>query len=128
MQFITGNKRHQTFFSRLEDQVADDNPVSLIDAFIDKPDLTKMGITNTVHKSEGRPPYAPAMLLKLYLWGYLNKIRSSRKHITPLKSMFRLYVQFLSDAGLLDKTTIGIYGLFYFFYLKNIKLHKCPQY
>jgi transposase len=141
MQFITGNNRQQTFFSTLEDQVATDNPVRLIDAFIDKLDLAKMGFTNTVHKTEGRPPYAPAVLLKLYLYGYLNKIRSSRKlekecsrnrelewllqnlqpnyhtiadfrklHAAPLKSMFRLYVQFLGDAGLLGKTTIGIDG------------------
>ena len=141
MQFIQGNNRHQTFFSTLEDQVAADNPVRLIDAFIDKLDLAKMGFTKTVHKSEGRPPYAPALLLKLYLYGYLNKIRSSRKlekecsrnkelawllqnlapnyhtiadfrkvHAAPLKAMFRLYVLFLGDAGLLGKTTIGIDG------------------
>jgi len=141
MQFITGNNRQQTFFITLEDQVAADNPVRLIDAFIDKLDLQKMGFTKTVHKSEGRPPYAPGVLLKLYLYGYLNKIRSSRKlekecsrnkelewllqslqpnyhtiadfrkvHAAPLKAMFRLYVQFLADAGLLSKTTIGIDG------------------
>ncbi len=141
MQFITGNNRHQTFFSSLEDQVASDNPVRLMDAFVDKLDLAKMGFTNTLHKAEGRPPYPPAVLLKLYLYGYLNKIRSSRKlekecsrnkelewllqnlqpnyhtiadfrklHPAPLKAMFRLYVQFLGDAGLLGKTTIGIDG------------------
>ena len=141
MQFITGNNRHQTFFSTLEEQVAADNPVRLIDAFIDKLDLAKMSFTNTVHKSEGRPPYAPAVLLKVYLYGYLNKIRSSRKlsnecsrnielqwllqnlapnyhtiadfrkvHAKPLQAMFKLYVQFLGDAGLLGKTTIGIDG------------------
>ena len=79
MQFIQGNNRHQTFFSTLEDQVAADNPVRLIDAFIDKLDLQKSGFTKTVHKSEGRPPYTPQVLLKLYLYGYLNKIRSSHK-------------------------------------------------
>jgi len=141
MQFITGNNRHQTYFSTLEDQVCADNPVRLIDAFIDKLDLRKLGFTNTIRKSEGRPPYAPAMLLKLYLYGYLNKIRSSRKlekecsrnielqwllqnlqpnyhtiadfrkvHTAPLQSMFKLYVQFLDDAGLLGKTTVGIDG------------------
>ena len=47
MQFIQGNNRHQTFFSTLEDQVAADNPVRLIDAFIDKIDLAKMGFTKT---------------------------------------------------------------------------------
>jgi transposase len=141
MQFIQGNNRNQTYFATLEDQVNADNPVRLIDAFIDKLDLQKLGFTNTIHKSEGRPPYAPDVLLKLYLYGYLNKIRSSRKleketarntelqwllqslqpnyhtiadfrklHAKPLQAMFKLYVQFLSDAELLGKTTIGIDG------------------
>jgi transposase len=79
MQFITGNNRQQTYFATLEDQVAADNPVRLMDAFIDKLDLQKLGFQKTVHHSEGRPPYAPGVLLKLYLYGYLNKIRSSRK-------------------------------------------------
>ena len=141
MQFIQGNNRHQTYFATLEEQVATDNPVRLIDAFIEKLDLQKLGFTKTVHKTEGRPPYAPAVLLKLYLYGYLNKIRSSRKlekecnrnielqwlmqqlqpnyhsiadfrklHAQPLQHMFKLYVQFLSEAGLLGKTTIGVDG------------------
>ena len=141
MQFIQGNNRYQTFFITLEEQVSADNAVRLTDAFVDKLDLQKLGFTNTIHKSEGRAPYAPAVLLKLYLYGYLNKIRSSRKlerecvrnielqwllqnlqpnyhtiadfrkvHVVPLQSMFRLYVQFLSDADLLGKTIIGIDG------------------
>ncbi len=79
MQFITGTIRNQTYFATLEDHVGADNPVRLIDAFIDKLELEKLGFTRTIHHSEGRPPYAPAVLLKLYLYGYLNKIRSSRK-------------------------------------------------
>jgi len=141
MQYIQGNNRHQTHFATLNDQVSSDNAVRLIDAFIEKLDLQKLGFTGTVHKSEGRPPYAPAVLLKLYLYGYLNKIRSSRKlekecnrnielqwllqglqpnyhtiadfrklHSPSLQSMFKLYVHFLDDAGLLGKTTIGIDG------------------
>jgi transposase len=141
MQFIQGNNRHQSYFSTLEGQVSADNAVRLIDAFIDKLDLQKLGFANTLHKSEGRPAYAPQVLLKLYLYGYLNKIRSSRKlekecsrnielqwllqNLTPnyhtiadfrkvhaqrLQSMFKLYVQFLCDTGLLGKTTIGIDG------------------
>jgi transposase len=141
MQFIQGNNRHQTYFSTLEDQVGADNPVRLTDAFIDKLELLQLGFTGTVHKSEGRPPYAPGVLLKLYLYGYLNKIRSSRKlekecsrnielqwllqglqpnyhtiadfrkvHAVPLQSMFKLYVQFLGEAGLLGKTVIGVDG------------------
>lgn len=141
MQYITGSSRHQTFFSTLEDQVSADNAVRLMDAFVDKLDLIKLGFTGTVHKSEGRPPYEPGVLLKLYLYGYLNKIRSSRKlekecirnielqwllqnltpnyhtiadfrkiHAVPLQAMFRLYVQFMADAGLLGKTTIAVDG------------------
>ena len=141
MQYIQGSSRHQSYFSTLEDEVAPDNAVRLIDAFIDKLDLDKLGFTQTEHKSEGRPPYAPRVLLKLYLYGYLNKIRSSRKlekesqrnielqwllqqlhpnyhtiadfrkaHAPALQTMFKLYVQFLSDAGLLGKSTIAVDG------------------
>ena len=141
MQFIQGTSRHQAYFSTLDNQVSADNPVRLIDAFVDKLDLQMLGFTKTIHSTEGRPPYAPAVLLKLYLYGYLNKIRSSRKlekecsrnvelqwllqsltpnyhtiadfrkiHVIQLQSMFRLYVQFLGDAGLLGKTVIGIDG------------------
>jgi transposase len=141
MQYIQGDNRHQSYFSTLEDQVAADNPVRLMDAFIDKLDLQKLGFSKTVHHSEGRPPYAPQVLLKLYLYGYLNKVRSSRKlerecsrnielqwllqnlapnyhtiadfrklHAQSLQLMFRLYVHFLDEAGLLGKTTIAIDG------------------
>ena len=141
MNFITGTSRHQTYFARLDDQVANDNSVRLIDAFVDKLQLHKLGFGNTVHKSEGRPPYEPGVLLKLYLYGYLNKIRSSRKlerecsrnielqwllkqlqpnyhtiadfrknHAQALKHLFRLYVQFLGDAGLLGKNAIAVDG------------------
>jgi transposase len=79
MQFIQGQPRQQTYFATLEDQVATDNPVRLMDAFIEKLDLQKLGFQKTVHHSEGRPPYAPQVLLKLYLYGYLNKVCSSRK-------------------------------------------------
>ena len=141
MQFIQGNNRQQTYFATLEDQVSADNAVRLIDAFIDKLDLQQLGLLKAIHNSEGRPPYAPQVLLKLYLYGYLNKIRSSRKlerecsrnielqwllqnlqpnyhtiadfrklHAQPLQSLFRLYVHFLSEAGLLGKTTIAVDG------------------
>ena len=141
MQFIHGQPRHQSYFSTLEDQVADNNPVRLIDAFIDKLDLQQLGFSKTVHHREGRPPFSPRVLLKLYLYGYLNKIRSSRKlerecsrnielqwllqnlqpnyhsiadfrklHAQALQLMFRLYVQFLDEAGLLGKSSIAIDG------------------
>ncbi|MFC0771934.1 transposase [Terrimonas alba] len=79
MQFKQGTNRNQTSFTTLDQQVTANNAVRIIDAFVDKLDLQKLGLINTVHKSEGRPPFAPQLLLKLYLYGYLNKIRSSRK-------------------------------------------------
>ena len=79
MEFIQGSNRQQSYFSSLEEQVSSANAVRLMDAFVDKLDLLQLGFTSIVHKSEGRPPYAPGVILKLYLYGYLNKIRSSRK-------------------------------------------------
>ena len=64
MEFIPGSSRHQTYFITLEEQVSTDNQVRLIDAFIDKLELKQLGFASTVHKSEGRPPYAPGVLLK----------------------------------------------------------------
>ena len=68
MNYITGTHRQQTYFATLDDQVSADNAVRLMDAFVDKLDLAKLGFTNTVHKSEGRPTYEAAVLLKLYLY------------------------------------------------------------
>ena len=53
MQFIQGSNRNQTYFAKLEDHADIDNPVRLMDAFTDKPDLSKPGFINTAHKSEG---------------------------------------------------------------------------
>ena len=50
MQFITGQQRNQTYFATLEDRVSADNPVRLMDAFIDKLDLHKLGFSKTVHQ------------------------------------------------------------------------------
>ncbi|HEX8315156.1 MAG TPA: transposase, partial [Flavisolibacter sp.] len=58
--------------------ITSDNPVRIIDAFVDKVDVQKIGVVSASLKSEGRPPFHPALLLKLYLYGYLNRTRSSR--------------------------------------------------
>lgn len=79
MSFIIGKNRSQVEFSTLEDGIALDNPVRLLDVFVDKLEMDKMGFEKAVPKKEGRPPYDPAVIIKLYLYGYLNRIRSSRK-------------------------------------------------
>lgn len=62
----------------LEDYLAAENPVRFIDAFVGQLDLAQAGFTKAQHNETGRPPYDPGDLLRLYLYGYLNRVRSSR--------------------------------------------------
>jgi transposase len=80
-EHINGTHRDQTvlFPDKLEDYVDRENPVRFIDAFIDSLNLEKLGFKHSIPNEEGRPPYNPSDLLKLYVYGYLNQIRSSRK-------------------------------------------------
>lgn len=87
MKIIQGTSRHQIQFSSLEDLVIADNPVRILDAFVEKLDVVQLGIKQrSASQSEksrpnpgGAPRFDDKLLLKLYLYGYLNKIRSSRK-------------------------------------------------
>lgn len=79
MQHITGTDRQQLSFQSLEQQVSQDNPVRVMDAFVEKLDLKKLGFVFKELKSEGRPSFEGKMFLKLYLYGYFNGIRSSRR-------------------------------------------------
>lgn len=63
----------------IEDYVDENNPTRVIDAFVDSLDLAGMGFTKSIPADTGCPPYDPADLLKLYIYGYFNRIRSSRK-------------------------------------------------
>lgn len=63
----------------LEDYVAQDNPTRVVDVFVDELDLTALGFAGVRPAATGRPGYHPATLLKLYLYGYLNQIPSSRR-------------------------------------------------
>ncbi len=63
----------------LDDYVTADSPVRFIEAFVETLDLQELGFRRTEPAETGRPAYDPADLLKLYLWGYLNRIRSSRR-------------------------------------------------
>lgn len=80
--FITGTPRHQLnlFEEKLDELVKPDSPVRFIDAYVDQLDLLKMGfrIPGT-NGGKGKPPYNPSMMLKIYMYGYLNHTRSSRK-------------------------------------------------
>jgi len=81
MRYIEGQSREQVliFPEVIDDYVSKDNPVRFIDAFIDMLDMIKLGFTHSLTSKTGRKPYNPKDLLKLYIYGYLNQIRSSRK-------------------------------------------------
>ena len=79
MQHITGIARNQMVFSSLEDTILPDNPVRFIDAFVEALSIRAMGFTVQTIKTEGRPSYNSNLFLKIYLYGYLNGLRSSRK-------------------------------------------------
>ena len=81
MAYIEGHARNQALLlpASVEDYVAADNPVRFIDAFVDDLDLGGSGFQRARPKATGRPGYDPVDMLKLYLYGYLNRVRSSRR-------------------------------------------------
>jgi transposase len=81
MGYIEGEDRKQMvmFPETLDDYIGEDNPVRFIAAFVESLDLKKLGFQRAVPNQRGRNPYHPGMLLSLYVYGYLNRIRSSRK-------------------------------------------------
>lgn len=80
-RFIEGEDRSQNilFPERLDDYVAEDNPVRAIEVFVESLDLRKLGFAAIEPEATGRPAYHPSVLLKIYLYGYLNRIQSSRR-------------------------------------------------
>lgn len=79
MQFITGINRQQVIIQSLDNYIAKENPVRFIDAFVEKLDLQQLQFQVAVLNKEGRPAYQSKLFLKIYLYGYLNGIRSSRR-------------------------------------------------
>src|SRR5260221_2492031 len=81
MAHVSGQSRYQvTLFPEVLDEVVGGNdPVRVIDAFVDTLDLRELGFSKVAAEEMGRPPYAPGDLLKLYIYGYLHRIRASRR-------------------------------------------------
>jgi transposase len=79
-RFVEGEDRGQASFlpACLADYVDDDNPARAIDAFVEALDLDSLGF-RSLPAATGRPGYHPSMLLRLYIYGYLNRIQSSRR-------------------------------------------------
>src|SRR5215472_12107036 len=80
-RFVEGEDRRQGALLPhcLDDYVTENNPVRVIEAFIDELDLAPLGFDGVVPETTGRPAYHPATLLKIYLYGYLNRVQSSRR-------------------------------------------------
>ena len=80
-RFIEGTDRGQStlFPERLEDWVSEDKPVRVIDVFVDELDLGDLGFCRVVPEVTGRPGYHPETMLKIYVYGYLNRLQSSRR-------------------------------------------------
>jgi len=80
-RFIEGEDRSQATLlpACLDDYIAEDNPVRAVDAFVEELDLQALGFAGAEPAETGRPAYHPAVLLKLYIYGYLNRIPSSRR-------------------------------------------------
>ena len=80
-RFVEGRDRNQSFLlpESVDDYVGDDNPVRVVDAFVDELNLAELGFGRATPADTGRPGYHPATLLKLYLYGYLNRVPSSRR-------------------------------------------------
>lgn len=80
-RFIEGENREQStlFPERIDEYISEENPVRVVDAFVDELNLFELGFESAQPKSTGRPAYHPSTMLKLYIYGYLNKVQSSRK-------------------------------------------------
>jgi transposase len=144
MPIINGFDRYQITFSSLEDSIAKDNEVRFIDAFVEKLDLNQLGVqslTQIEKQKAGRASFSDALFLKLYLYAYLNGLRSSRRleleagrnielqwllqglcpnyhsiadfrklNATALKNLFKLFVLFLKEAGLVGGKIMAVDG------------------
>jgi transposase len=80
-RFIEGQDRRQVTLlpECLDDFIEEDNPVRVVDAFVAELDLVSLGFDAATPAATGRPSYHPAVLLKIYIYGYLNRIQSSRR-------------------------------------------------
>jgi len=80
-RFVQGEDRRQDFLlpASLDDYVSEDNPVRVVEAFIDELDFHALGFAGATPAETGRPAYHPSTMLKIYLYGYLNRIQSSRR-------------------------------------------------
>ena len=136
MRYISGTPRDQAqmFPPLMDDFVAEENPVRFIDAFVDSLDMEELKFVRSEPKKTGRPGYDPKDLLKLYIYGYLNRIRSSRslekethRNVELMWLMRGLKPDFKTIADFRKNNKKGIAGVFREFTLlcKKNQLFGC---
>ena len=89
-RFVEGVDRGQStlFPECLDDWIGEENPVRVIDVFVDELDLAALGFSGVDPEATGRPSYHPAVLLKLYIYGYLNRIhRAAGSSVRPAATL-----------------------------------------
>ncbi len=108
-RFVEGEDRTQSalFPERLDDYIGEDNPVRVIEAFVDELDLKVLGFEGIEPRTTGRPAYHPSVLLKLYIYGYLNRIQSSRR--LERESQRNVEVMWLMRRLMPDHKTIAAF-------------------
>jgi transposase len=106
-RFIEGESRTQGTLlpESLDEYIADTNPVRVVDVFVDELDLGKLGFDGVEPAATGRPGYHPAVLLKTYIYGYLNRIQSSRR--LEKEAQRNLELMWLSGRLMPDFKTIA---------------------
>ena len=106
-RFVEGEDRSQStlFPELLDDYVGEDNPVRVIDVFVEELDLGGLGFNRVTPKATGRPSYHPCVLLKLYIYGYLNRVQSSRR--LERESGRNVEVMWLTGRLVPDRKTIA---------------------
>src|SRR5881398_905514 len=107
-RFVIGDDRSQStlFPERLDDYLSEDNPVRAIDVFVDELDLGKLGFGGVAPEATGRPAYHPATLLKIYVYGYFNRVQSSRRLERECQRNIELVWLTGPDAGLQDHSRL----------------------
>ncbi|MGA7389191.1 MAG: hypothetical protein WCD13_14705 [Pseudolabrys sp.] len=101
MSYVQGEDRHQAALlpAAIEDYVAADAPVRVMDATVDRLSVSELGFGRSVPAPTGRPPNDPRDLPKLYIWGYFNEVRSSRRLVGAAARSGRTIVARCADAG-----------------------------
>src|ERR1700720_3696940 len=106
-RFVAGLDRSQTtlFAECLDDWIDENNPVRVVDAFVEAVDLGELGFDGVAPEATGRPSYHPSVLLKLYIYGYLNRVQSSRR--LEREAGHNVEVMWLSGRLVPDHKTIA---------------------